>query len=99
MLKIYVDSVIIYFIIYMTTGICFRKEYAKARDKVRKELNDNSKKYGVIRTTLLYLIISFIPIIRLIGLVGKYWMVVDPDSYVKKVKEKEAQKNERNNSV
>ena len=99
MLKIYIDSVMIYFIIYMTTGICFRKEYVKARDKVRKELNDNSKKYGVIRTTLLYLIISFIPVIRLIGLVGKYWMVVDPDSYVKKVKEKEEQKNERNNSV
>lgn len=88
MLKIYLDSVVIYFIIYMSTGLLFKKDFIKARDRLRKELNDNSKNYGVIRTTLDYLIISFIPVIRFIGLFGKFWLIVDTDGYIKKAKEK-----------
>ena len=88
MLKIYLDSVVIYFIIYMSTGLLFKKNFIKARDRLRKELNDNSKKYGVIRTTIDYLIISFIPVIRFIGLFGKVWLIIDTDGYIKKAKEK-----------
>lgn len=89
MLKIYLDSVIIYFVIYMSTGLLFKKNFVKARDKLRKELNDNRKKYGVIRTTLTYLIISFIPVIRFLGLFGKFWLIVDTDGYIKRAKEKD----------
>lgn len=92
MLKIYIDTVIIYFVIYMATGILFRKNYIKARDKIRKELNDNSKTYGVIITTITYLIISFIPFIRLIGLIGKFLIMTDPDGYIKICKEKKEDK-------
>ena len=37
MLKIYLDSVVIYFIIYMSTGLLFKKDFIKARDRLRKE--------------------------------------------------------------
>lgn len=86
MLKIYLETVFIYFVVYIATGILFKKEYIKARDKARKELNDNSEIYGVIRTTFTYLIISFIPLIRFLGIFGKMWMIVDIDSYIKRVK-------------
>ena len=86
MLKIYLETVFIYFVVYIATGILFKKEYIKARDKARKELNDNSEIYGVIRTTFTYLIISFIPLIRFLGIFGKMWMIFDIDSYIKRVK-------------
>lgn len=86
MLKIYLETVFIYFVVYIATGILFKKEYIKARDKARKELNDNSEIYGVIRTIFTYLIISFIPLIRFLGIFGKMWMIVDIDSYIKRVK-------------
>lgn len=86
MLKIYLETVFIYFVVYIATGILFKKEYIKARDKARKELNDNSEIYGVIRTTFTYLIISFIPLIRFLVIFGKMWMIVDIDSYIKRVK-------------
>ena len=86
MLKIYLETVFIYFVVYIATGILFKKEYIKARDKARKELNDNSEIYGVIRTIFTYSIISFIPLIRFLGIFGKMWMIVDIDSYIKRVK-------------
>lgn len=89
MLKIYLETIFIYFVVYIATGILFKKEFIKARDKARKELNDNSKKYGTIRTTFTYLIISFIPLIRFLGIFGKMWMIVDTDGYIKRVKEKQ----------
>lgn len=88
MIKFYLSTVAIYFMIYIASGILFKKEFRKARDKVRKELNDNSKINGNIKTTFIYIIISFIPFIRLIGLIGKYYMILNPDEYIKRVKEK-----------
>lgn len=65
-----------------------RKQFIKARNKLRKETNDNSKIYGYIRTTIDYLLISFIPFIRLITLILKYYLVANTDDFIKMMKEK-----------
>ena len=88
MLKFYLETICIYFIIYITSGILFRKEFIKARDRVRKELNDNSKTNGVMETTFNYLIISCIPVIRVLGIFGKFYMINNTDDYIKMAKEK-----------
>lgn len=88
MIKFYLDTVMIYFIIYITSGILLREQFIKARDKARKELNNNSKIDGNIRTTFTYLLISFIPFVRLFALIGKHYMIFNTDEYIKKVKEK-----------
>lgn len=88
MIKFYLSTVLIYFIIYITSGILTRKQFIKARNKFRKATNDNSKVYGYIRTIVDYLLISFIPIIRLFGLIGKYYFVANTDEFIKRIKEK-----------
>lgn len=88
MIKFYLSTVAIYFIIYIASGILFRKKYIKARDKLRKATNDNSKIRGYFRTTIDYLLLSFIPFIRLMALIVKYYMVFDTDKCIEVVKEK-----------
>lgn len=88
MIKFYLSTVLIYFVIYIASGILLKKQFIKARNKFRKATNDNSKVYGYIRTTVDYLLISFIPIIRLFGIIGKYYFVVNTDEFIKRVKEK-----------
>lgn len=88
MIKFYLSTVLIYFVIYIASGILTRKQFIKARDKLRKATNNNSKIYGYIRTTVYYLLISFIPIIRLFVLIGKYYFVANTDEFIKRVKEK-----------
>ena len=89
MLKIYIESSIIYFVIYIVTSIIFKKDFIKARDKMRKELNNNDKIYGYTKTTIMYLLISFVPIIRLIILIGKLWLTFYTDSFIKNAKEQQ----------
>ena len=88
MIKFYLITVMIYFAIYIVSGILMRKQFIKARNKLRKETNDNSKIYGYIRTTINYLLISFIPFVRLITLILKYYLVANTDDFNKMTKEK-----------
>ncbi len=88
MIKFYLITVMIYFAIYIVSGILMRKQFIKARNKLRKETNDNSKIYGYIRTTIDYLLISFIPIVRLITLIIKYYLIANTDDFIKMMKEK-----------
>lgn len=88
MIKLYLSTVLIYFIIYITSGILTKKQFIKARDKFRKATNDNSKLYGNISTTITYLLISFIPFIRLLILIEKYYFVFNTDTFIKKIKGK-----------
>lgn len=94
MIKFYLNSVMIYFTIYIVSGILMRKQFIKARNKLRKATNTNSKIYGVIRTTIDYLLISFIPFVRLITLILKYYLVANTDDFIKIMKEKGDVKNE-----
>lgn len=89
MIKFYLSTVLIYFVIYIASGILLKKQFIKARNKFRKATNDNSKIYGYTRTIMDYLLLSFVPIIRLFGLIGKYYFVANTDEFIKRVKEKE----------
>lgn len=95
MLKFYLDSVVIYFIIFIATGILFHSEFVKAREKVRKVNKDTSKILGIVITTMFYLFISFIPVIRFLSLYGKIYMTFWTDSYIKLLKETKEKKNDR----
>lgn len=87
MIKFYLSTVLIYFVIYITSGILTRKQFIKARDKLRKATNDNSKIYGYTRTIMDYLLLSFVPIIRSLGLIGKYYFIANTDEFIKRIKE------------
>lgn len=83
MIKFYLITALIYFIVYITSGLLFRKQFIIARNKLRKATNDNSKIYGVVSTTIIYLLISYIPVIRFLTLVGKYYIVFNTNDYIK----------------
>lgn len=95
MLKFYLSTVLIYFMVYITSGILFRKQFIIARDKLRKAMNDNSKTYGVVKTLIAYLLISFIPIIRFLSLAGKYYLVFNTYDYIKTTMERNKKNEDR----
>lgn len=94
MLKIYLISCLIWFIIFMAQAILFHKEFIKARDKFRKETNDNTKTEGYFKTTFRYLLASFLPIYRFLLCVGKFIFVFNPDICIKNYRvQKEKEEN------
>ena len=92
MLKLYLSSVIIYFLIFMSEGIIFKKEFNKAQEIINKHFGEEVKKVGYLKTTISYLLISFIPIIRLITFITKICMTIEPKKFIKLMEE--SKKNE-----
>lgn len=94
MLKIYLTSCLIWFIILMAQAILFHKEFIKARDKFRKETNTDTKIDGYFKTTFAYLLASFIPTYRFLLFIGKFIFVFNPDKIIKNYKaQKEKEEN------
>ena len=96
MIKFYLSTVIIWFIIIMSNHIVFHKQFIKSRELIRKATNDNSKKWGYIKTTFVYLLVSFIPIIRLFELISYHMMIANPEEMVKIIKEREKNNETKN---
>ena len=92
MLKIYLISCLIWFIILMAQALLFHREFIKARDKFRKETNNDTKIDGYFKTTFAYLLASFIPFYRLFLCLGKFIFVFNPDKIIKTYKENEENK-------
>ena len=92
MLKIYLISCLIWFIILMAQALLFHREFIKARDKFRKETNTDTKIVGYFKTTFAYLLASFIPVYRLFVCLSKFIFVFNPDKIIKAYKEKEENK-------
>ena len=92
MLKIYLISCLIWFIILMAQALLFHREFIKARDKIRKETNTDTKIDGYFKTTFAYLLASFIPVYRLFVCLSKFIFVFNPDKIIKAYKEKEENK-------
>lgn len=92
MLKIYLISCLIWFIILMAQSLLFHREFIKARDKFRKETNTNTKIDGYFKTTFTYLLASFIPVYRLFLCLSKFIFVFNTDKIIKAYKEKEENK-------
>lgn len=88
MLKIYLDSVIIYFVIFLAEGLLFRKEYRKAQDKLNEYYKREEKRSGYIKTTFVYLLISLVPILRTIVLITKIYITSNIDGFIKFLKER-----------
>ena len=92
-LKFYFYSSIIWFIIIICSHIVFYKQFKKAMEKIKKATNDNTKKWGYFKTIIVYLLLSFIPIIRLFELVTYFITISNPDKMIEIIKEKEKNNN------
>lgn len=92
MLKFYFDSVMIYFIILVVSGIVFHKQFKEGQKKL-EDYKENEE-MGYLNTTLFYLGISFIPVIRFFAVVGKLSIIFNPDKCEEILKESEKNKNE-----
>lgn len=84
MIKMYFISVAIYFAIFMIEGLLFKKKFKKGQEiiKMRKIEDDERNSYFI--TTLIYLIISFLIVIRTIILIGKLITTFKPEWLVDK---------------
>lgn len=76
----------------MAQALLFHREFIKARDKFRKETNNDTKIDGYFKTTFAYLLASFIPVYRLFLCLSKFIFVFNPDKIIKAYKEKEENK-------
>lgn len=89
MLKFYIETSIMWFIILITHSIVFHASFKKALEKINKEVpsDENEKKWGFLRTLLWYMFISFVPVFRLFLIVGKTFMIFETDKAIEKMKE------------
>jgi hypothetical protein len=87
MLKFYIETSIMWFIIIITHSIVFHASFKKAQEKINKEVTSNEKKWGFLKTLLWYMFISFVPVFRLFLIVGKTIMIFETDKVIEKMKE------------
>ena len=92
MLKFYLDSVMIYFIILVVSGIVFHKQFEEGKKKL--EDYKEGEQMGYIETALFYLGIAFIPVIRFFAVVVKLAIIFNTDKCEEILKESEKNKNE-----
>lgn len=99
-LKIYLLSSLFYFLLIMITGLLFRKKFLKSVSLIDKILErKETPKEGIIKTTFRYLLISFIPVVRLVVFIEKMIITFKPYIivlYVLKEREKK-NVNDKNN--
>ena len=89
MLKFYIETSIMWFVIIITHSIVFHASFKKAQEKISKEVpgDENEKKLGFLKTLLWYMFISFVPVFRLFLIVGKTVMIFDTDKAIEIKKE------------
>ncbi len=92
MLKIYLVSCLIWFVILIAQAFLFHREFIKARDKYRKKMNINTNLDGYFKTFLMYLLASFIPAYRFLLCLSKFIFIFNPDKFIETQKEKEEEK-------
>ena len=90
MFKLYITTVIIWFIVLIDQSIVFYEPFKKAQKKIKKETNNEDiKEWGNIKTTLWYLLVSFIPFVRLIAFISKIIMITDTNKIIEEIRRKE----------
>ena len=87
MLRFYIETSIMWFIILITHSIVFHTSFKKAQEKINKEIPSDKKRWGFLRTLLWHMFISFVPVFRLFLIVGKTVMIFDTDKVIEKMKE------------
>ena len=63
-IKVYLLSVLFWFLLIEITGIIFRKRFIKNTDVIRMITDEKGPRYSNLKTTLMYLKVCFIPILR-----------------------------------
>lgn len=99
-LKIYLLSSLFYFLLIVITGLLFRKKFLKSVSLIDKILErKETPKEGITKTTFRYLLISFIPTVRLVVFIEKMIITFKPYIIVQYVlKEREKKNvNDKNN--
>lgn len=84
MMKMYFISVAIYFAIFMIEGLLFKKKFKKGQEIIRMRKIEDEERNSYSITTLVYLIISFLIVIRTIILIGKLITTFKPEWLVDK---------------
>ena len=84
MMKMYFISVAIYFVIFIVEGLLFKKKFKKGQEIINMKKLEDEEKYSKKVTTLVYLVISFIIVIRTIVLIGKLITTFKPEWLVDK---------------
>lgn len=95
MLNFYLDTVMIYFLIFMGTGIALRKPFIEASDKLKEALNDESKRENIVKTVIFYMGVSFIPVFRLMVLLSKLALILNTEKMIELMKEREEENNDK----
>jgi len=85
MIKFYLSTAIIYFIIFTASGIVLKKEYERSIRKIR---GSNDYYYNYLKNIMYYFLVSLIPIFRIIFLILKFYIVFFPEKAIELLEKK-----------
>ena len=97
MLKFYLDTCVIWLMIFIAEGLLFRETFIKNTDKLSKYLSKDMstrKRKSFVNTIIVYCIISMIPIFRLILFMIKLVITFNIDELIEAMDEEKRNKNE-----
>lgn len=92
-IKIYLLSVLFWFLLIEITGLIFRKRFIKNTDVIRMITDEKGPRHSNLKTTLMYLKVCFIPILRVQVFIIKMTLTFYPKIIIKIIL-KELNKNE-----
>ena len=97
MLKFYLDTCVIWLMIFIVEGLLFRETFIRNTDKLSKYLSKDTstrKRKSFVNTIIVYWIISMIPIFRLILFMIKLVITFNIDELIEAMDEEKRNKNE-----
>ena len=95
MLKFYLDTCIVWWLIFIAEGLLFKDAYIKNDKKLAKYLGTyTGKRRSVANTILVYWFTCMIPIIRLLIFIIKLVITFNVDGLIKIMEEEKRNKNE-----
>ena len=92
-IKFYLISVLFWFLLIEITGIIFRKRFIKNTDVIRMITDEKGPRHSTLKTTLMYLKVAFIPILRVQVFIIKMTLTFYPKIIIEIIL-KEMNKNE-----
>ena len=63
-IKVYLLSVLFWFLLIVITGIIFKKRFIRNTNVIRMITDEKGPRHSTLKTTLMYLRVAFIPILR-----------------------------------
>lgn len=95
MLKFYLDTCVIWWMIFIAEGLLFRDTFLKNTEKLGKYLDDEiGKRESFLSTVILYGVVSMIPIFRLVVFIIKWVITFNIDELIKRMDEEKRNKND-----